>query len=248
MAGKLIVFLTLLLCWSAPALAGEIRIFAAASLNNAMKEICLQYKQKHPGIVFVENYAGSGTLARQVDAGAPADLFVSANPRWIDYLRGRGLLAPETIGVLTHNELVFVARKETAASSLAETAHLQRIAIGSPNSVPAGDYARQALEGAGLYENLAAAGALVFAKDVRQALMYADRGEVDGAFVYRTDALLARQATVRFVVPAGLYPRVTYPMALTATGANNPEAQAFIAYLNGDEARTVLEKHGFAPM
>jgi len=247
MAKTMTILLTLLLCWSAPALAGEVRIFAAASLNNAMKEISSQYKQTHPGIAFVENYAGSGTLARQVDAGAPADLFVSANPRWVEYLRERGRLAPETIGVLTRNALVFVSRKETAVASLAETAPLQRIAIGSPDSVPAGDYARQALEGAGLYEDLAAAGALVFAKDVRQALMYADCGEVDGAFVYRTDALLALHATVRFVVPEGLYPRVTYPMALTAIGAKNPEAQAFFAYLNGDEAMSVLEKHGFAP-
>jgi molybdate transport system substrate-binding protein len=88
---------------------------------------------------------------------------------------------------------------------------------------------------------------LVMAKDVRECLMYAERGEVDGAFVYKTDALQAKQAKILFTVPKELYPQVTYPLALTVTGAKNKDAMAFFAYLHGDEAKAVLTKYGFAP-
>ena len=121
---------------------------------------------------------------------------------------------------------------------------LERIAIGSPKSVPAGEYAAGALKKAGLDTRLEKK--LVMAKDVRECLMYAERGEVDGAFVYRTDALLAKQAKILFTVPQELYPRVTYPMALTIAGAKNRDAVAFISYLRSDEAKTVLSKYGFA--
>jgi len=237
--------LLLLLLSNTSVFAGEVRLFAAASLNEALTEICEVYGRQHEGVDFVRNFAGSGTLAKQVSAGAPADLFISANPRWMEFLRDEQLVSVASIRVLTYNELVFVADPGVTAAALEDLAKLSRIAIGSPNSVPAGQYARQALTGAGLFDALLAAGQLVYAKDVRQALMYADRGEVDGAFVYRTDALLARQAVIRFVVPPALYSQVTYPMALTVAGVQNPDAVAFFDFLQSAEALSVLKQHGF---
>jgi molybdate transport system substrate-binding protein len=121
---------------------------------------------------------------------------------------------------------------------------LDRIAIGSPKSVPAGEYATEAFKKAGIDRQLEKK--LVMARDVRECLMYAERGEVDGAFVYKTDALLAKQAKILFTVPQELYPRVMYPMALTTTGAKNRDAAAFFAFLRSDEAKSVLGKFGFA--
>ncbi len=128
---------------------------------------------------------------------------------------------------------------------MADLPKLQRIAIGSPKSVPAGQYAEEAMKKAGVYEQLAGAGKLVMAQDVRQALVYADRGEVDGAFVYKTDALLAKEAAILFEVPQDLYAPVTYPMGLTVAGAQSAEARDFFDYLQSTAAKTVLEKYGF---
>jgi molybdate transport system substrate-binding protein len=130
------------------------------------------------------------------------------------------------------------------ASSMQELARLERIAIGSPKSVPAGEYAMEAFKRAGLDKQLEKK--LIMAKDVRECLMYAERGDVDGAFVYKTDALQAKRVKVLFTVPQNLYPRVTYPMSLTVPGAKNRDAAAFFAYLHSDEARSVLAKYGFA--
>jgi molybdate transport system substrate-binding protein len=245
MLKKIAGCLLVLLLSSFSVSAAEVRLFAAASLSDALTEICEGYARQHEGVGFVRNFAGSGTLAKQVSAGAPADLFISANPKWMEFLRDEQLVSAPSIQVLTRNELVFVASPEVTSASLADLPKLGRIAIGSPNSVPAGQYAREALTGAGLFDTLSAAGQLVYAKDVRQALMYADRGEVAGAFVYRTDALLARHAVIRFVVPVELYSPVTYPMALTIAGAQNPEAVAFFGFLQSAEALAVLEEHGF---
>ena len=131
------------------------------------------------------------------------------------------------------------------AHGMQDLPSLKRIAIGSPASVPAGQYAKQALTHAGLYEKLLKANKLVMAKDVRQALVYADRGETDGAFVYKTDALLAKKAKILFQVPQTLYPRVVYPMGLTVEGAKNPDARSFFAFLGTAEAKKVLATYGF---
>jgi molybdate transport system substrate-binding protein len=129
-------------------------------------------------------------------------------------------------------------------ATLQDVVKLDKIAIGSPKSVPAGDYAVKALEKAGIYKELDKK--LVMAKDVRECLMYADRGEVSGAFVYKTDALLARNVKILFTVPQDLYPRVTYPVGLTVGGAKRTEAVAFYNFLQSAEAKKILAKYGFA--
>lgn len=241
---KKLLFSLLVLFAALPAAAGEIRLSVAASLTDAMTEICAGYARAHPGTTCVGNFGGSGILAKQIAAGAPADLFLSANPKWVDFLVGEKRVAADTVRILAANALVFVGPKGRA-SLLADLPKLKRIAIGSPRSVPAGQYAEEAMKKAGVYDELAAAGKLVMAQDVRQALVYAERGEVDGAFVYKTDALLAREAVILFEVPKEFHSPVTYPMALTDSGRANPEAQAFFAFLQSPKARAILSRYGF---
>lgn len=239
---KLLAVLCLSLLTAAPALAGDVNLSVAASLKEVINALSDSYAQQHPGVRFLKNYGGSGQLAKQIEKGAPADIFISANLEWVEYLKEKKLLDTRSIDTFAYNELVF-AGAPGKASSLQDLLKLERIAIGSPKSVPAGEYASAALRHAGLDKQLA--GKLVLAKDVRECLMYAERGEVDGAFVYRTDALQARRAKILFTVPQRLYPRVTYPSAVTSTGSRNRDAVGFFRYLHGKEAGAVLAKFGF---
>jgi len=240
---KLLLTLFVIIALVAPVLAGDVNLTVAASLKEVINELSDNFSKTHPGVKFLKNYGASGALAKQLENGAPADLFISANLEWMDYLKNKKLVDTASIGTFTYNTLVFAGAPGRAAS-MQELPKLERIAIGSPKSVPAGGYALEAFKKAGIDKQLEKK--LVYAKDVRECLMYAERGEVDGALVYKTDALLAKQAKILFAVPQELYPRVTYPMALTVTGAKNRSAAAFFAYLQGDEAKAVLGKYGFA--
>jgi molybdate transport system substrate-binding protein len=240
---RILLYLLLLLLFATSALATEVNLSVAASLKEVVNELSASFAKTHPGVKFVKNYGASGALSKQIENGAPSNIFISANPEWMDYLKSRKLVDATSIGTLTYNTLVF-AGTPGKATSMKDLLKLNRIAIGSPKSVPAGEYAMEAFKKAGLDKQLEKR--LVMAKDVRECLMYAERGEVDGAFVYKTDALLAKQAKILFTVPQELYPRVVYPMSLTVSGAKNKDAAAFFAYLHGNEAKTVLAKYGFA--
>jgi molybdate transport system substrate-binding protein len=226
--------------------AEEIRISVPASMTDAMKELSTQFGATGKHAPIVPNYGPSGTLAKQIVEGAPADIFISANQKWMTYLRDEKMVDQASEKILAANTLVFVGVKNPAVTKLADIVNLKQIAIGSPKSVPAGEYAAQAMEKAGIYKQLEEGQKLVMAKDVRQSLTYADRGEADGAFVYKTDALMAEKAVILFEVPQDLYEKVTYPIALTTDGANNAEAKAFYAFLTGPEAMKVFLKYGFS--
>ena len=222
--------------------AGDVNLSVAASLKEVVNELSDSFARKHPGVKFVKNYGASGALSKQIENGAPSDIFIAANLEWMDYLKNKKLLDTASVGSFTYNTLVFAGASGNALS-MQGLVKLERIAIGSPKSVPAGEYATAAFVKAGIDKLLEKK--LVMAKDVRECLMYAERGEVDGAFVYKTDALLAKQAKILFTVPQELYPRVTYPLSLTVTGAKNKDAVAFFTFLHGDEAKSVLTKYGF---
>lgn len=238
-------FLLTLLLMPLHASAGEINISAAASLKEVMNELADRFARSGTGVKFVKNYGGSGLLAKQIEGSAPADIFISANREWMEYLKERRLVDAPSIEDFAFNTLVFAGSTRKKVTGMQGLAALERIAIGSPKSVPAGEYATEAMQKAGVEKQLA--GRVILAKDVREALMYAERGEVDGAFVYHTDALQARQVRILFTVPQQLYPRVAYPMALTSTGARKKEAAEFIRFLKSKEAKEVLARHGFAP-
>ncbi len=225
--------------------AAELRLSVAASMTEVFKDLIASFSKIHPGVTILPNFGPSGGLAKQINQGAPADLYVSANPKWMIFLEKQNEIVLATKITFAHNSLVFVGHKAEHISSLDDLTRLQRIAIGSPKSVPAGQYAQQALSKIGIYDQLLAAGKLVMAKDVRQALIYADRGETDGAFVYKTDALLAKQAVILFEVPQDFYDRVTYPLAMTNEGADKPYARDFYNYLGSNDAARILKKYGF---
>jgi len=240
------LFLTLLF-WvllSGSALAGEVYLSVSSSLKDVINELSDNFAKKNPGLKFLKNYGASGALAKQIENGAPADIIISANQEWMDYLKNKRLVEISSIGTFAFNTLVFAGAGDKKVSGMQDLARLEKIAIGSPKSVPAGEYAMKALKKAGIDKQLE--NKLVMARDVRDCLMYAERGEVDGAFVYRTDALQAKQSKILFSVPQELYPRVIYPMALTVAGARNKDADAFFKYLQSDNAKTVLSKYGFA--
>ena len=242
-----IAILLLQLCFVLTVQAQTIHLSIAASMTDVFKELMVGFAAKHTSVKFLPNFASSGSLAKQIYQGAPADIFVSANPKWMKYLVTEQLIAAGTDRIFAFNQLVFVGEKKTNELSLEGLIGMERIALGSPQSVPAGQYAKQAMEGAGVYAALKQAKKLVMAKDVRQALIYADRGEVDGAFVYKTDALLTTKAQILFTVPQELYDRVAYPVALTSLGEKNDLAKAFYQYINSAEAITTLVKYGFVP-
>jgi molybdate transport system substrate-binding protein len=223
--------------------AAEINLSAAVSLKEAVNEITAAYIKNAPAVKITKNFGGSGVLSKQIENGAPADIFISANTEWVDYLNKKGLLAAQPISMFAYNRLVFAGKNGSNVTDMSGLQKLNKIAIGSPKSVPAGEYAMVAMQKAGIEKQLQKK--LVMARDVRESLMYAERGEVDGAFVYRTDALQARQARILFTVPQNLYPRVSYPAALTAKGAINTDAKAFYKFLSSKEAKGILAKHGF---
>ncbi len=245
---KLFVTVLFLQLFSVMAVQAQtIHLSVAASMTDVFRELIRDFTKNNTEIELLPNFASSGSLAKQIDQGAPADIFVSANPKWMKYLVEKQLVSPATERILAFNKLVFVGEKKSVELSLEKLVSLERIALGSPQSVPAGQYAKQAMEHAGVYTELEQARKLVMAKDVRQALIYADRGEVDGAFVYKTDALLAQNAHILFTVPEELYNRVTYPVALTTTGTKNDQAKAFYEYLKSPKAKAILTKYGFEP-
>jgi len=236
--------LSLVLLFAGSAIAVDINLSVAASLREVVTELSDSFAKSHGGVTFRNNFGASGVLAKQIESGAPADVFFSANLEWMDYLKERKLLDENSISTFAHNVLVFVGKPESKVTRLEDVIKLEKIAIGSPKSVPAGEYAMQAFNKAGIAKELE--NKLVMARDVRECLLYADRGEVDGAFVYKTDAEeMAKNVKILFIVQQDLYPRVTYPMALTTGGSKKAEAIAFLKFLQSAEAKSVLAKHGF---
>ena len=244
-AVRLLFTLFCLMVVTGLARAVEINVAAAVSVREVLSELTEGFAKKNPGVTFRTNFGGSGTLAKQIVDGAPADLFISANVESMDYLREMKLIDPGDHTVFTFNQLVFVGRPGLPVASLQDTVKLNKIAIGSPKRVPAGQYAMEALKKAGIDKQLEKK--LVMTKDVREGISFVVRGEVDGAFVYKTcvGGIAGESPAILFTVPQELYPRITYPMALTAKGSRKAEAMAFYKFLQSPEAKAVLAKHGF---
>jgi molybdate transport system substrate-binding protein len=241
---SMLLILAIVILCAMPAHAGDINVSAAASLREAVTELSGNFSKNNPGVKFQNNFGASGALAKQIESGAPADLFFSANLEWMDYLKEKKLLDEKSINTFAFNALVFVGKPDLKVKTIQDVVVLEKIAIGSPKSVPAGQYAMEAFKKAGIDKKLE--NKLVMARDVRECLMYADRGEVNGAFVYKTDAeQMAKNVKILFTVPQELYPRVTYPMALTVAGSKKAEAVAFYKFLQSDEAKKVLTRYGF---
>lgn len=232
--------------WTGTSLAAELYVSAAASLTDASAALKATFEKNNPGLTVVVSTGASGLLLRQIEQGAPADVFLSADEATMDQAVSRKAVDPATRRTVAGNALVLaVSPSGDPPASLDSLAGpgVSRIVMGSPGSVPAGRYARDALEAVGLYETLKPK--LILAENVRQALDYLSRGEVDAAFVFATDARKAG-AKVRVALTLPARRTVTYPAAVTA-GAKNPDAaKAFLAYLASPEARSVFTANGFS--
>jgi len=249
---RVLVALALALGPSAPPAAGaqELTLSVAISMKDAVEELGRGFMQARPGVVLRYNFGGSGELARQIEAGAPVDLFVSAAARQMDELEGQGLIAPGSRRVFARNALVAVTPADSALH-LARPGHLldprvRKIALGNPKTVPAGQYTQESLRTLGLWERLRPR--LVFAENVRQVLDYVVRGEVDVGFVYATDAAV-RPGQVReaFRPPEDAHGPIVYPAAVVRDSRHRALAQAVVDLLVGADGQAVLRRFGFQP-
>lgn len=234
-----------------PAAAEEpVTVFAAASLTDAMRQLGAQWAAKgHPAPRF--SFDASSTLARQIEQGAPAAIFASADEPWADYLQTRGLLADGTRTSPLGNALVLIAPADQAApvvlvrgvDLLPRLGATGRIATGDPASVPVGKYAEAALRWLGVWDQLSPR--LARAENVRAALLLVERGEAPLGIVYATDAAVAKGVATVGTFPAGSHPPISYPFALVKRG-DTPEARALLAFLTGPEAAPVYRRLGFS--
>lgn len=228
------------------AAAQTLTVSAAASLRDALSEIGTAYQATHPGTKIDFNFGASGSLLAQIAQGAPADIFASADLATMDRAQAQHLIDPGSRTNFVANELVLIsprsapARLNTAADLKGDA--VRRIAVGSPASVPAGRYAQEALERDGLWGRLVPK--LVYAENVRQALNYVSRAEVDAGLVYRTDAKID-DSTVRIDFAVPTVQPLLYPIARVAASPNVKAADAFIAYLGGTAAQAVFARYGF---
>ena len=245
-------FLPLLLALSllsGRAVADELIVSAAASLTNAFRDAGKLFEAKHPEHKATFNFASSDVLLSQIAKGAPVDVFATADSESMDRAEKQGLLAAGSRRVLLHNALVLVVpasspERVTGLANL-EEATVHRIAIGNPASVPAGRYAREAMQAAGLWSKLEAK--LIYAQNVRQALDYVAREEVDAALVYATDAAIM-PGKVRVAADVATATPVVYPIALIGDSRNRALGETFIAFLQSRPVRGVFERYGFTPL
>ena len=239
--------------WSTPAPAQSQRllVFAAASLKDALDDANAAYRRE-TGQETATSYAASSTLAKQIEAAAPADVFISADLDWMDYLAKRNLIKPETRANLLGNRLVLIAPVDSAAKldiapnfPLAQALGNGRLAIADPNGVPAGRYAKAALESLGVWSSVA--DRLAPAENVRAALALVSRGEAPLGIVYRTDAVADKGVKILGTFPDDAHPPIIYPIAVVAS-STNPGAAGYIAFLKSSAARGLFETHGFTAL
>lgn len=226
----------------------ELLVSAAASLTESFKEIGKSFAAKNPGVKVCFNFAGSGPLLQQIVQGAPVDLFASADQETMDKAEKGGFVLPGSRMNFTGNSLVLIAPVKTSlVTGLADlkSSRVQKIALANPASVPAGKYAKAALEKQGLWEGLAPK--CVMGISVKQALEYVLRGEVEAGFVFATDAASAKER-VRVVAAVPTDRPIVYPAAIVAASANQAKAQAFLQYLRSPEAQAILTKYGFVSL
>lgn len=225
-----------------------VTVFAAASMKNALDDVNAAYT-KATGIKVVVSYAASSALAKQIEEGAPADVFVSADLKWMDYLIAQKAVQADTRVNLLGNKLVLIAPKDSRTGNvtlgqgfdLAKLAGDSRIATGEVTSVPAGRYAKAAMDKLGMWA--AAQPKLAMADNVRAALLLVSRGEAALGIVYATDAKVDPGVRIIGTFPDGSHPPVTYPVATTTTA--KPDATGYLQFLRSKDARDVFEKYGF---
>lgn len=242
----------LILTFLGSATAGEsnkVLVFAAASTTNATDEIGQLFSQKKYG-VFTPSFASSSTLAKQIAAGAPANVYISANPKWMAFLDDKGLIEKGTRCDLLGNRIVLIAPADSDLKidihkgfNLSGILGNEKIAMGDPDHVPAGIYGKQALVHLGVWDDIASK--VVRAKDVRTALVFVERGEVPLGIVYATDAAITDKVKVVGIFPENSHPPIVYQAGIVKEN-NTKTGLAFYEFLKSPEASVIFNKFGFS--
>jgi molybdate transport system substrate-binding protein len=245
--GFLLLLLPVLVAGCGTAAPVELNVSAAASLTDALKAVNDQYMQNNQNITVTANFASSGTLQKQIEQGAPADVFVSAGAAQMDALQKEQLLADNTRRNLLNNQVVLILPSEstldiTSFKDLTGNV-VTKIAIGDPQFVPAGTYAQQAFDLLGITAQIKSK--LILASDVRQVLAYVESGNVEAGVVYATDAVISGKVKIVASAPPAINSKVVYPVVVIKASKNAAAAKAYIDYLFGAEAKMVFEKYGF---
>lgn len=225
-----------------------ITVFAAASTTNAITDIATLYKASHPVEVRL-SFASSSTLAKQIEKGAPADIYLSANPKWMNYLEEKKAIVKESRKDLLGNRLALIAPVDSSIDTLVVDSHLDlaglvsdgRLSMGDPGHVPAGMYGKKAMEHLGLWANIK--DKVASAKDVRAALVLVERAEAPLGQVYATDAAISSKVKVVGLFPEDSHPKIVYPVALVK---KTEAAQAFLEFIQSAQAAGIFEKYGFS--
>lgn len=224
---------------------GELLVSAASSLTEVMKEMEAEFHQVEPDIDLSFNYGSSSKLRSQIEQGAPADLFLSASEKDLAILEAQQLIETDSVTPFAENRLVLASLEEfpetadfTEVTADAETT----IAVGEPDSVPVGDYTRQALESQQLWQPLE--GRLIYAKDARQVVTYIESGNAELGIVYISDAVISREITGTLEVPGQTAP-VVYPGAVVAASEKQEAASIFLDFVTGPQGQAILEEYGF---
>jgi molybdate transport system substrate-binding protein len=251
--GKRLLLLACLILVLAPegAVAQQsVTVFAAASMKNALDDVDAAFT-KVSGIKVTASYEASSALAKQIEAGAPADIYISADLRWMDYASKHKLIKADTRSNLLGNKLVLIAPRDSKLDhvaigqgfDIAKLAGEDRIAVADVKAVPAGLYAKAALEKLGVWK--AAEPKLAQAENVRATLAFVARGETPLGIVYETDARIEPKVKIIGVFPADSHPPITYPVAAT-TNARDEVASRYLAFLHTNAAKTIFERYGFS--
>ena len=233
--------------WAA---SDAVTVFAAASTTNAVTEIGALFSQQNEER-FLPSFASSSTLAKQIDNGAPADVYISANKKWMDYLEEKKMIEPGTRIDLLSNRIVLIVPAGSSVDNIAIAPGVDllpfigdsRLSMGDPDHVPAGIYGKQALESLGVWA--AVESRVARAKDVRAALALVEQGEAPLGLVYATDAAISKKVRVAGTFPETSHPPIVYPVAIVA-GKQSSATDRFMALLQSPEAKSIFEKYGFA--
>lgn len=224
-----------------------ITVSAAASLTEAFTDMESKFENENPDIDVNLNFGSSGNLCKQIEGGAPADVFASADQKNMDTLANENLVENSSRENFARNSLVLIV---PANSTLNITdvkdltnPEVKKISIGNPDTVPVGNYTRTAMTEAGLWNQIESKA--VLAEDVKQALTYVERGEVDAGFVYMSDTLTADPGSIKIVTNVSVSTPVNYPIAIVSSSENKKDAQEFIDFVTGEEGQETLEKYGF---
>ena len=247
---KILLSIVAMLCCTAVYAQEKITVYAAASMTNAVNELIAAYQPKQP-LDIVPVYAGSSALARQIEQGAPADIFISANDNWVTHLLNKNIVTSDKVTLLAGNQLVLIAPQSSKLNSLVvndvaawlDALNGSRLAIGNTMAVPVGMYAKEALEKLKVWSSLAPM--LAQTNNVRLALALVERQEAALGIVYKTDALMSNKVKVVHEFDSSLHSAIHYPLVqLTERDTVNQ----FMLFLRSDQAKSILQNYGFSVM